>query len=222
MTPERLQKLHDTLNRRQPDLTVLMDDVHKSHNLSAVMRTADAVGIQDIHAVSPDRSVQRYRIMSGGSRKWVATHIHPDIPTAADKLKASGHRIVAAHFSPRARDFREVDYTRPTALLLGNELSGVSEQGSALADEHVIIPMLGMVASLNVSVAAALILYEAQRQRLAAGLYEHCRLPPERYRQLLFEWAYPRIARYCRDKRLPYPPLDEHGLMQEAPGTRVD
>lgn len=220
MTPRRFRKIRAALERRQPDLTVCMDNVHKDHNLSAVMRSADAIGILEVHAVSAGGEVKRHHMMSGGSRKWVGVRRHPDVHTAAEKLRASGHRLVAAHQSERSVDFRKLDYTHPTALLLGSELYGVSADGAELADEHVAIPMAGMVASLNVSVAAAVILYEIQRQREAAGLYERCRLDAERYERLLFEWCYPEIARHCRRRGHPYPPLDENGNLQENPGHR--
>jgi tRNA (guanosine-2'-O-)-methyltransferase len=220
MTPERFEKLKTALDRRQPDLTVLMDNIHKDHNLGAVLRSADAVGVLEMHAVSRHGEVKRHRMMSGGSRKWISTHVHPDMATAAAGLRDRGFRIVAAHFSGLARDFREADYTLPTALLLGSELRGVSAQGAALADEHVIIPMVGMVGSLNVSVAAAIILYEAQRQRETAGMYARSRLDPATRRRLLFEWAYPEIARHCRERGLPYPALDAQGYLVAAVGKR--
>lgn len=214
MTPERYRKLRSTLERRQPDLTVLMDDVHKDHNLSAILRTADAVGIINIHAVSPGHEVARHHKMAGGSRKWVTTRLHPDIETAVGRLHDDGFSVVAAHFSNRAQDFRTIDFTRPTAVLMGSELRGVSNRGAELADQHAVIPMQGMVASLNVSVAAALILYEAQRQRQNAGLYDQPRLDEAVIRRKLFEWAYPRIARHCRDRGKPYPELDEDGYLR--------
>lgn len=217
MTPRRYRKIRAALEQRQPDLTVCMDNVHKDHNLSAVMRSADAVGILEVHAVSAGGEVRRHHLMSGGSRKWVGVRRHPDVHTAAQRLHESGHRIVAAHQSERSVDFREPDYTRPTALLLGSELYGVSAEGAELADAHVSVPMAGMVASLNVSVAAAVILYEMQRQREAAGLYQRRRLDPEQYERLLFEWCYPEIARHCRRRGEPYPPLDEDGALQYSP-----
>jgi tRNA (guanosine-2'-O-)-methyltransferase len=167
-----------------------------------------------MHAVSPAGEVRRHHMMSGGSRKWVPTTVHRDVTSAAAHLRQDGFRIVAAHFSRRARDFREIDYTRPTALMLGSELDGVSRTGAALADEHVLVPMTGMVASLNVSVAAAVILYEAQRQRQAAGMYDRPRIAPELHRRLLFEWAYPEIARHCRERGQDYPGLDEDGFLR--------
>lgn len=211
MTPQRFAQLNAVLDRRQPDLTVLMDDVHKSHNLAAILRTCDAVGVLGVHAVSPGGEVAQHMHRAGGSAKWVGLELHQDIDLACDRLEVAGCQIVAAHFSTRAVDFREVDYTRPTALLLGAEKRGVAQQAAERAHQHIVIPMHGQVASLNVSVAAAVILFEAERQRAAAGQYDHPRLSnPERAR-LLFEWAYPRVAESCRTRGRPYPALDEHG-----------
>jgi tRNA (guanosine-2'-O-)-methyltransferase len=120
-------------------------------------------------------------------------------------------RVYAAHFSPQAVDFRDVDYTAPTVVLMGAELWGVSDAGADAADGHISVPMAGLVASLNVSVAAAVILFEAQRQREAAGFYDQPQLDPERYRRLLFEWLHPRLAARCRELGEAYPALDADG-----------
>lgn len=213
MTPERFAKLKAVLDRRQPDLTVLAEDVHKSHNISAILRTCDAVGIAELHAVSPGGEFARHRMISGGSRKWVRTRQHVDISSAIDHLHSFNYQIVAAHFSADAEDYRSLDFTRPTALLLGAELMGVSDEAAALADRRLFVPMRGLVESLNVSVAAAVILYEAARQREAAGLYDRCRLDPVTYREILFEWCYPAAARHCRTKGIAYPELDTGGFM---------
>ncbi|RMH19201.1 MAG: tRNA (guanosine(18)-2'-O)-methyltransferase TrmH [Acidobacteria bacterium] len=210
MTPRRFRRLAAVLDRRQPDLTVLMDNVHKPHNLSAVIRTCDAVGVLEVHAVSPHPITARHD-SAGGSGRWVRITSHPDHDAAAAALKGRGLRILAAHPVPAAVDFRRVDYTRPTALLLGSELDGVSSSAAAHADGFVAIPMHGAVASLNVSVAAAVILYEAQRQRAAAGLYARPALDPEERAEILFEWAYPRLASLCRRKGVSYPRLGPDG-----------
>ncbi len=211
VTPERYQRLREVLDKRQPDLTVLMENVHKPHNLSAILRTCDAVGVFEAHAVNPTGGVPTYHDTSGGSHKWVYLRVHPSVEEAARLLKDRGFTIYAANLSQRAVDYREVDYTRPAAVLLGAEKWGVSERAAGLADADVIIPMMGMVQSLNVSVAAAVILFEAQRQRLAAGMYDRPRLDPETYRRTLFEWAYPREAAALRRRGLPYPRLAEDG-----------
>jgi tRNA (guanosine-2'-O-)-methyltransferase len=214
MTPERFARLKAVLDRRQPDLTVLAEDVHKSHNIAAILRTCDAVGIPELHAVSPGGAFARHRMVSGGSRKWVRARLHADIEGAVGELHSHGFHVVAAHLSGESADYRSWDFTRPTALLLGAELLGVSTRAAALADRHLVVPMRGLVASLNVSVAAAVILYEAARQREAAGLYDRCRLDPLAYRDILFEWSYPEAARLCRAKAIPYPALDAEGFIQ--------
>ncbi len=187
-TPERIQRIKEVLARRQPDLTVLLENVHKPHNLSAILRTCDAVGILEAHAVNPTGGIPTFNETSAGSQKWVYLRVHPDIQEAFRHLWERGFRVYATALTPEAQDYREVDYTRPTAILLGAEKWGVSEEALALADGAIRIPMLGMVQSLNVSVAAAVILFEAQGQRLRAGLYDRPRLPPELYARLLEDW----------------------------------
>jgi tRNA (guanosine-2'-O-)-methyltransferase len=211
MIPQRYQRLKQVLDRRQLDLTVLMENVQKSHNLSAIVRTCDAVGIDRIHAVYDRQNAPTYSITARGSQKWVNRQIHPDLNTAIDYLRQQKFSIYAAHFSERVVDYREVDYTQPTAILLGAERWGVSEEAAKLVDGHIVIPMLGMVKSLNVSVAAAVILFEAQRQRTEAGLYQRSQFDRETYQKILFEWSHPKIAAIYRQQGKPYPILDEDG-----------
>ncbi len=180
------------LARRQPDLAVIAEHVHKPHNLSAVLRSCDAVGIGTVHAVKPTGGVPTYSATSASADKWVEVLVHAGVDGAAAAVRRWGAKVYAAHLSPAAVDYREVDYTVPCALLLGNEREGVSPEAAELADAHVIIPMLGMVQSLNVSVAAAVVLFEAQRQRLAAGLYAAPRLPPDELAALEQRWLHQR------------------------------
>lgn len=180
--------MRDVLSRRQPDLTVIAEHVHKPHNLSAVLRSCDAVGIGTVHAVKPTGGVPTYSATSASAEKWVEVLVHGDVSGAVAAVRRWGARVYAAHLSPAAVDYREVDYTVPCALLLGNEKDGVSPEAAALADEHVVIPMLGMVQSLNVSVAAAVILFEAQRQRRQAGMYDQPRLSPAATREYALRW----------------------------------
>jgi len=188
VTEARRRRIEEVLKKRQPDLTVLLENVHKPHNLSAILRTCDAVGVLEAHAVNPTGGVPTFNETSGGSHKWVYLRVHPDIQTAIAHLRERGFRVYATALREDALDFREVDYTQPTAILLGAEKWGVSEEALALSHGAIKIPMLGMVQSLNVSVAAAVILFEAQRQRLKAGLYEHPRLDPELYQRVLEDW----------------------------------
>ena len=211
MNPERFSKLTTALRRRQPDLTVLMERVHKSHNLSAILRNCDSVGVLEAHAVPPPEGLDVHGHTSAGTSKWVKVVRHPTTQNAVETLKDRGFRVLAAHPGPDATDFRAVDYTRPTAIMMGAELLGLSEEGIALADELVVIPMVGMVHSFNVSVAAALLLFEAFRQRQAAGMYDASRLDPLEYQRILFEWSYPRVARLYREQGTPYPALSPDG-----------
>ena len=211
MIPRRYERLKQVLDRRQPDLTVLTENVHKPHNLSAIIRTCDAVGVFAVHAINRHSDTPTYSQVAKGSEKWVELHSHPDIKTAIAHLHDNNHQVYAAHFSARAIDYRQVDYTQPTAILLGTEKFGVSDEAADLVDGHIIIPMQGMVQSLNVSVANAVVLFEAQRQRLKAGLYDRVRLDPDTYIRKVFEWGYPDIADMYRRQGKPYPELGEQG-----------
>ena len=218
MTPERYRKICDTLDRRQPDLTVITDNVHKPHNVSAILRTCDAVGIAKAHIAMPEDP--DFRIRSGiamGSDRWVDHQMYSTVNDAISALKSAGHKVYAAHFSDTAVDYRTIDYTGPVALLLGTEKFGVSEEAVDASDGHVVIPMMGMVESFNVSVAAAIILNEAQNQRQKAGLYDRRRLPDEEYQRFLFRWCQPILTRYCDENDIPYPNLDDEGEVIDGP-----
>ncbi|AGE20575.1 tRNA (guanosine(18)-2'-O)-methyltransferase [Serratia marcescens] len=201
------------LATRQPDLTVCLEQVHKPHNVSAIIRTADAVGVHQVHAVWPTTRMRTLVSSAAGSNSWVSVKTHRTIGDAVGHLKAQGMQILATNLSARAVDFREVDYTRPTCVLLGQEKTGITEEALALADQDIVIPMIGMVQSLNVSVASALILYEAQRQRQNAGLYrrDNSMLDEEEQQRLLFEGGYPVLANVAKRKGLPRPQIDEQG-----------
>lgn len=211
MTAQRLARVRATLDRRQPDLRVMLDQVHKPHNLSAILRTCDAVGAHRAHAVTARGRLSAHRHSSAGAGQWVDVVTHASLEEGIAAVRQEGFQVFAAHLSDRAVDYRQVDFTRPTVLLLGAELWGVSEAGRSLADGHVMIPMFGLVESLNVSVAAAVMLFEAQKQRLDAGMYDSPRLDDAAYQRTLFEWMQPRIAAYCRKRDLDYPQLDADG-----------
>ena len=209
MTPERYQRLLLTLRQRQPDLTVITDEVHKGRNLSAIVRTCDAVGIDTVHTVVPQGRYRGFRGTASGSHKWVEVETYPDVCTPIAKLRDQGLQIVATAISPGCVNYLDVDYTKPTALLLGSEKRGVSGQGLLSADIHVQVPMIGMVESLNVSVAAAIILQEAFRQRQLQGLYGTNQLDQETQKQRFFQWAHPQVAAYCDKHELDYPEVSE-------------
>ncbi len=208
MTPERHARIRFTLERRQPDLRIITDQVHKPQNVAALVRTCDAVGVANVHMVWPHDYYKPYSGTARGSDRWVDVHRHETMAEAIERVRGLGHAVYAAHLSDRARHFREIDYTRPCALIMGNEKDGVGEEAAAMADDHLVIPMMGMVESFNVSVAAAIILSEAQRQRELAGLYRRRRLSDEQYALFLVRWGHPQVARFCDERGLAYPPVD--------------
>ncbi|MEJ2442615.1 MAG: tRNA (guanosine(18)-2'-O)-methyltransferase TrmH [Exilibacterium sp.] len=216
MTPERYTKISQVLSCRQPDLTVITDEVHKGRNLSAIVRTCDAVGVDRIHCVVPKAGFRAYHGTARGSHKWVEVQNYESIEQPILTLQGQGFQVLAAHPCGASKDFREFDYTQPTAVLLGTEKQGVSEAALRLVDGTVTIAMMGMVASFNVSVACAIILAECQRQRQQVGLYNGPRLPADLYRQRLFQWAHPVLTKFCDEHGLAYPPLREDGEVLDA------
>ncbi|MBD3377516.1 tRNA (guanosine(18)-2'-O)-methyltransferase TrmH [candidate division KSB1 bacterium] len=208
----RYKRVTELLKRRQSDLTVVLEGVQKGHNLAAITRTCDAVGILQMHALMPSR-IKRRRRPSGGSHKWVQLYTYDSMREIIERLRQDKFQILVAHQDNEARCYLDIDYTRPTALVFGTELFGVSPQTIDMADQKLYIPMMGMVESLNVSVAAGVILYETRRQRERAGLYEQPRLDNKTIERLTFEMMYPRVAEYYKSQNKPYPLLDEHGHM---------
>lgn len=216
MTPERIARLHTVLSKRQPDLTVITDNVHKGRNLSAIVRTADAVGIGHIHCVINDQDYRSFRGTAKGSHQWVEVHREPNIEDAIKKLKANGLQIIAADVAHNSCDFKQIDYTQPTALLLGAEKLGLSDTARAHVDQFVTIAMMGMVESYNVSVAAGIILNEALYQRQAAGFYNTVRLSKAEYQYQFFAWACPKIKAFCDVRQIEYPIIDDQGEIINA------
>jgi len=215
MTPERLAIIKASLDRRQTDLTVVMENVRKPHNLAAVARTLEAVGGMEIHAITELTSIRLTQMSAGGTKKWMKVTKHPGTEQGLNNLKQQGFQVVATTLNKNTKDYREINYTKPTAILVGEELEGISEQAKQMADVHISIPMIGMVQSLNVSVASALVLYEAYHQRMAAGLYEQRSIDEETYKTLLFEACHPKIANCCLQKSLPYPAIDDDAQLLE-------
>jgi len=211
MTPARVARIREVLDKRQPDLTVITDQVNKPHNISAIIRSCDAFAVPECHVVWPDQDFKTYRRRAAGSQHWVKVNKHPTSCEGITHLKERGFRVLAAHLSNQAVPYDQLDFTQPTAFLMGAELEGVSEEAAQLADGHVLVPMQGMVESLNVSVVAALLLSEACRQRRQAGFFDRPSLAEEDYQRLFFEACYPDLAERCRDRGLDYPRLKKNG-----------
>ena len=213
MGPKRFKSIISVLQRRQRSLTVIADKVHKGRNLAAILRSCDAVGIQQVHNVLSDDTYRSFSGTSASAQKWVTVEHHQNIETPLKRLKAEGFQLVAANLYRDAIDYRDIDFTRPTGIVMGAEVEGVSDFAAEFVDHNIILPMHGMVESYNVSVACALILNEAMRQREAAGFYERGELSKKEYDRLLFEWGYPRMAEILQKTGQPYPVLDENGQL---------
>lgn len=190
MTPERSQKLLQVLSKRQPDLTVVLENVFDPHNISAVMRTCDAVGIQEIYILNnriPPHKKWGAR-SSSSAAKWLTIYQFEDPAACFSALRKKYKKILTTHLSSDAVSLHDIDMTEPIALVFGNEHSGVSDEIRALADGNFIIPQVGIIRSLNISVACAVTLYEAFRQKSLAGHYDQPRFEHEMKQGLLKEW----------------------------------
>ena len=192
MTPERTERLETVLSKRQPDLTVLLENVFDPHNISAVMRTCDAVGIQEIyilnHKIPPHRKWGAKS--SSSAAKWLTIHQFTDVAECFEALRKNYQKIYTTHLSSDAVSLHELNLTESVALVFGNEHSGVSEEIIAMADGNFIIPQVGIIKSLNISVACAVSLYEAYRQKNNAGHYNQLKLEGEQLTTLRTEWGF--------------------------------
>lgn len=191
MTPERRQRLETILDKRQPDLTVVLENVTDPHNISAVMRTCDAVGIQDIYILNTLIPTHKKwgKKTSSSAAKWLTIHQFTDTLACMEALRKQYDSIVATKLSDDAVSLYETDLTKRTALIFGNEHSGVSDTVSDLADGNIIIPQTGIIKSLNISVACAVSLYEAFRQKTIAGHYRQPRLDKTHLQRVRAQWA---------------------------------
>ena len=189
-TLERMVKITRVLSRRQKDLTLILSNIHDPHNVSAIFRSCDAFGVPRVHLYYTDTAFPVLGSKSSASaRKWVDSVRHRDAETMVAQLRQQGHQILSTGFSDSARSLIEWDLTRPTAIILGNEHDGVGPELKRLAPDEIYIPMQGMIQSLNVSVAAAVILAEAWRQRTMAGMYDRPSLDPESMQTLIEAWS---------------------------------
>ncbi len=191
MTPERKDKLTGVLLRRQPDITIVLENVFDPHNISAVMRTCDAVGVQEIYILNT--RIPRHKKWgprsSSSAAKWLTIHQFEDAEACFSALRKRYSTILTTHLSSDAVGLYSIDFTNSIALVFGNEHAGVSEEIRALADGNFIIPQVGIIQSLNISVACAVTLYEAFRQKNLAGHYERQDLDHEMKKGLLEEWS---------------------------------
>ena len=196
ITEDRLKKMKKILSKRQKDLQVFVENIKNQHNFSAIVRTCDAVGVLNLYYTYEGKGNLINESITMGSHKWVFLEKVSNIGEFFQKKKKEGFQILATHLSEKSVNFREIDYTKPTLIVMGNELKGVSDEILKFADENIIIPMYGMAQSLNVSVATAVILYEAQRQRELKGFYNQPQLSEDEMANIIKKWAIDDVIRY--------------------------
>jgi tRNA (guanosine-2'-O-)-methyltransferase len=191
MTPERYNRMLSVIKNRQTNLTVVMENVNDPHNISAVMRTCDAVGIQDIYVLNTKIAKHDYFGVksSSSAAKWLTVHQFSNVADCFEALRKNYNKIYTTHLSSDAVSLYELDFTDSVALVFGNEHDGVSAESIAMADGNFIIPQLGFIQSLNISVACAVSIYEAHRQKMAAGHYKDQSMTKDRQETLLRDWG---------------------------------
>jgi len=190
LTESRKTRLKSVLEKRQPDLTLVLNNIHDPHNVSAILRSCDAFGVFGIHLYyTKEKFPSLANSSSGSAKKWIELTRHREAGTMIASLRSQDMQIIGTGFSPLARPIMDVDFTRPTAIILGNEHRGMDPDVKAHVPDEIYVPMYGMVQSLNVSVAAATILYEAMRQRRAAGMYDTSPLDEDRFEELYADWC---------------------------------
>ncbi len=189
-TEKRTQKIISVANARQKSLRIILENIHDPHNVSAIFRTCDAVGIQKVSLIYYIEKFPKIgKKTSGSAFKWVEKDKYKDVKSCFDNLRAEGYSIYASTLDENAVSFYDLDFTKKVAIVMGNEHRGISEEVARLADKKFFIPMLGMVQSLNVSVATAVVLYEALRQRQKKGMYEKSEFTKEELEDLINLWC---------------------------------
>jgi tRNA (guanosine-2'-O-)-methyltransferase len=191
MTNERINRIEAVLAKRQPSLTVVLENVHDPHNISAVMRTCDAVGIQNIYVLNsqiPKHKKWGAR-SSSSAAKWLTVHQFTNIDECFTELRKNYNKIYTTHLAENAVSLYDLNLTENVALVFGNEHSGCSEEVIKRADGNFIIPQFGIIQSLNISVACAVSIYEASRQRAVAGMYNRQQLSAAEHQALFDYWS---------------------------------
>lgn len=213
MTEERKAKFLKVIRHRQADLTVILENIRDHHNVGAVLRTCDSVGIREIFILQTDPFLQKKRIMLGkrtsaGTRKWVDVHYHTTADSCFEQVRATYQTVYTTHLTEDAQSLYELDLTQSVALLFGNEHLGVSAEALAHSDGNFTIPQVGMAASLNISVACAVSVYEAFRQRSLKGFYSTHPQLSEARQNALFNIYNERSENKTKNKSVTHPNLN--------------
>lgn len=190
ITPERLERIRAVLSRRQKDVTLVMDNIWDPHNVSAILRSCDAFGLHRIHLYyTTEKWPDLGKKSSASAKKWVERERHDDAAKMLAQFRKDGVQVIRTGFSETAKPLHAFDFTIPTAVILSNEHRGAAPELVEQVEQELYIPMQGMVQSLNVSVAAAVILYEMFSQRRRAGLLDSPAFSPEELEALTQEWS---------------------------------
>ncbi len=192
ITEARAEKLKVLAANRQQGLTVILENIYDPHNLGAVLRTCDSVGIAEVYALYTVESPDELKKISGhksssGSKKWVDVHIFDDAESCFTAVRKKYDKIYGTHLGADSVGLYDLELDKSVALLFGNENRGMSEEALALVDGNFIIPQSGLTKSLNISVACAVSVYEAKRQRIIAGMYGGAFDEGNSYHMELFE-----------------------------------
>ncbi len=174
MTDKRFAKIKNVVEKRQKNLTIVLENIHDPHNVSAILRSADAVGIDKIFLIYNTNKFPKIgKTSSASAKKWVGLERYDNVKSCVEKLKEKGFKIYSTYINENKRNYSlyDLDLTKKIALIFGNEHTGVSDEVKKYSDKNFMIPMYGMIQSLNVSVAVAVCLYEAMRQRELKGMY---------------------------------------------------
>ncbi len=176
MKEERYNKIKDVADKRQGDFTVILNNVHDPHNIGAVLRTCDSVGIKEIYVLNTDDTIDKNNLVLGkksaaSARKWIDTFYYTDVEKCIKDIREKYKLIYGTHLDSDAVSMYDLDMTQSIALVFGNEHAGISDEVMKHLDGNFIIPQVGMVQSLNISVAVAVTLYEAYRQRESKNFY---------------------------------------------------
>ena len=189
-TERRLNRLEQVLRHRQPDITIVMENIHDPHNVSAVLRSCDAAGVMEVQLIYTETDFPDIgKKSSASAKKWVGLRQFKNVKDCYKKLREEGFTIFATHLEGKAKSLFEINMTKKVAIVVGNEHEGVSSEAAKLADGILQIPMFGMIQSLNVSVATAVILFEAVRQRIASGQFDESKYSDAQLAKLLKIWA---------------------------------
>jgi tRNA (guanosine-2'-O-)-methyltransferase len=190
LTDERQTRVDHILDLRQNDLTVVLENVNDPHNIAAVLRTCDAVGIMEIFVLNT--TINTYKHFddrkSSSANKWMIVHQYTDVKTCFDHVKKQYDTIYSTYLNEHTKDLYSLDLTQSVALVFGNERNGISAETLSYCDGNFVIPQVGIIQSLNISVACAVSLYEAYRQKSLNGHYETKKVNEAQETLLLNQW----------------------------------